>query len=338
MGKSMLIGEVSRISGISARMLRHYDSLGLVSPSRRSSAGYRMYSPEDLRRLFSVESLRSLGLSLADVRRALDDREFTPSRIIDELIATTRERIAHEEQLLAELQRVKSATPADWTQVLPTIALLRGLSSEDASHRQRATLSTAAGAPVNARLLAEALLHEPDPNVAGALRWALGHTETGADGLAVLASALESSNVETRLRAVEAIAELTTEETVTVLDRVLDDPDATVRTRAALALGARGVRESVPVLIRAVVDGTNDTEAADTLGRLAAQHDLTGEITTMVTERLAHGETTEAARVRLTEALAELPGQAADVALAELTRDEQHVVQLTARSILQLRH
>ena len=64
----MRIGEVSRRSGVSARMLRHYDRIGLVQPSERTGAGYRDYSEDDLRRLLQVEALRSL-----ENERALDE-------------------------------------------------------------------------------------------------------------------------------------------------------------------------------------------------------------------------------------------------------------------------
>ncbi|NUT51024.1 MAG: MerR family DNA-binding transcriptional regulator, partial [Saccharothrix sp.] len=60
----MLSGDVSRHSGVSTRMLRHYDALGLVRPTGRTVGGYREYSAEDVRRIFHVEGLRSLGLSL----------------------------------------------------------------------------------------------------------------------------------------------------------------------------------------------------------------------------------------------------------------------------------
>ncbi|VEI01890.1 Copper export regulator [Acidipropionibacterium jensenii] len=63
----MLIGEVSQRSGVSVRMLRHYDRIGLMSPSGRTSTGYRRYEPDDLRRLFRVESLRTLGVLPRDV-------------------------------------------------------------------------------------------------------------------------------------------------------------------------------------------------------------------------------------------------------------------------------
>lgn len=48
----MLIGEVARRSGVSARMLRHYDALGLVRPTGRTVGGYRAYSADDVRRIF----------------------------------------------------------------------------------------------------------------------------------------------------------------------------------------------------------------------------------------------------------------------------------------------
>ena len=84
--EAVLIGDVARRSGVSARMLRHYDSLGLVRPTGRTGAGYREYSSEDIRRIFHIESLRSLGLSLREVGRALDDPGFTPSELVDDLI------------------------------------------------------------------------------------------------------------------------------------------------------------------------------------------------------------------------------------------------------------
>ncbi|NDL56819.1 HEAT repeat domain-containing protein [Phytoactinopolyspora mesophila] len=328
----MLIGEVARLSGVSARMLRHYESLGLVAPSGRTTAGYRVYSADDLRRLLYIESLRSLGLSLGDIRHVLEDPGFTPSALIDELIAATTDRIAREEKLLSRLEQVRSASPADWTDVLPTIALLRGLDSEDASRRQRAALASSLGVTAPARLLVEALLAESDPNVAGALRWALARSDE--NGLDALRPALEAPSPEVRRRAVDAIADITSDETTTLLIEALDDSDGAVRARAALALGVRGESQSVPSLIAMVVDGTNDVEASETLGTLALRHGLTDRITQAVTGQLEHAGVDEPARVRLVHTLAELPGPAANHALTELAQDAQQRVALTARAIL----
>src|SRR3954447_10437785 len=147
-------------------MLRHYDSLGLVRPTGRTEAGYREYSGEDIRRIFHVESLRSLGLSLREVGRALDDPGFTPSGLVDGLIRQTRERIASETQLLTRLGRIGDAEPAGWEDVLQIVALLHALGSDSAGRRQRAALSSVGEVPVEA--LVEAALSETDPNVAGA--------------------------------------------------------------------------------------------------------------------------------------------------------------------------
>ena len=88
-----VIGEVARHSGVSTRMLRHYDSVGLVRPTGRTVGGYREYSAEDIRRIFHVESLRSLGLSLRQIGRALEDPALTPSALVGDLIRWAEDRL-----------------------------------------------------------------------------------------------------------------------------------------------------------------------------------------------------------------------------------------------------
>ena len=172
----MLIGEVSRRSGVSVRMLRHYDTLGLVVPTGRTTGGYREYSADDIRRLFHVECLRTLGLSLTDAKRALDEPGFAPATLVADLIGHTRARIRAEEELLARLLRVDASAPADWSDVLQVVSLLHALESDSGGHRQRAVLTQDESAPVPVAALVEALLAEDDPNVAGALQWSLVHT------------------------------------------------------------------------------------------------------------------------------------------------------------------
>lgn len=59
------IGEFSRLSRVSVRMLRHYDQLGLLTPSQTDSfTGYRYYSANQLPRLNRILALRDLGFSL----------------------------------------------------------------------------------------------------------------------------------------------------------------------------------------------------------------------------------------------------------------------------------
>ncbi|MBB4916955.1 HEAT repeat domain-containing protein [Streptosporangium saharense] len=331
----MLIGDVARRSGVSARMLRHYESLGLVRPTGRTEAGYRAYSSEDIRRIFHVESLRSLGLSLREVGRALDDPGFRPSELVADLIRQTRERIAGEMELLTRLRRIGAAGPADWEDVLQTVALLQGLGAESAGRRQRAALSSGEESPVPVEALVEAVLNETDPNVAGALRWAL--ERSGEGGLTLLAEGLGSPTAEVRKRAVQAITEIPSGEATTLLRNALTNPDLVVRRYAALALGARGVADAVPTLIDMIVEGANDVDAADALSALAADPASADEIATGLVGRLAHGTVEPSARRRLTQALADIPGTTASRALADLSHDEDRAVALTATYIRKLR-
>ncbi|GHB71106.1 transcriptional regulator [Streptomyces viridiviolaceus] len=332
----MLIGDVARRSGVSARMLRHYDSLGLVRPTGRTGAGYREYSSEDIRRIFHIESLRSLGLSLREVGRALDDPDFAPSELVDDLIRQTRERIAAETELLTRLRRIGAAEPAGWQEVLQIVALLHALGSKSAGTRQRAALSSVEEVPVPAEALAEAVLSEADPNVAGALRWALA--QSGGGGLALLAEGLGAPVAEVRRRAVQAIAEIPEDEATAVLHDALRNPDIVVRRYAALALGPRGAADAIPTLIDMIVEEANDVDAADALSTLASRPALADQIATGLIDCLTHGAVEPSARRRLTQALADIPGTTPTRALEDLSRDEDRAVALTATYILELRN
>ena len=66
------VGELARRAGLTVRALHHYDSIGLLRPSARSDSGYRLYSRDDVERLHCIQTLRRMGLALADVARMLD--------------------------------------------------------------------------------------------------------------------------------------------------------------------------------------------------------------------------------------------------------------------------
>jgi DNA-binding transcriptional MerR regulator len=334
----VLIGDVARRSGVSARMLRHYETLGLVRPTGRTVGGYREYSAEDVRRIFHVESLRSLGLSLKQIGRALEDPEFTPSELVGDLIRWTEDRLARERELLGRLRAIDAADPGGWPDVLRVVELMRGLGSADAARRQQAVLAAPSeDGPAPAELLAEAALTEADPNVAGALRWALARS--GADAVTALATGLDAPDPGTRRRAVQALAEMPDAPDVSaLLTTALDDPDPAVRQAAALTLGGRGVIEAVPVLVAMIVDGVGDVDAAEALGALARDTGRdpgrTDRITALLTAELAGPGTPPPARLRLTQALLELPAPAARGALRTLTEDDDRTVAAAATAFL----
>lgn len=70
---AMTVGELARISRVTVRTLHHYDEIGLVVPSERTAAGYRLYTDEDVLRLQQVLVFRELGLSLPEIASALDE-------------------------------------------------------------------------------------------------------------------------------------------------------------------------------------------------------------------------------------------------------------------------
>jgi DNA-binding transcriptional MerR regulator len=67
------VGALARLSGVTVRTLHYYDSIGLLSPSARSAAGYRLYSQADLLRLRQVLFYRELGFGLDEIAEILAD-------------------------------------------------------------------------------------------------------------------------------------------------------------------------------------------------------------------------------------------------------------------------
>lgn len=70
------VGELAKLTGITVRTLHHYDELGLVQPSGRTAAGYRLYEERDVLRLQQVLLYRELGLALEQIAAVIDDPGF----------------------------------------------------------------------------------------------------------------------------------------------------------------------------------------------------------------------------------------------------------------------
>jgi DNA-binding transcriptional MerR regulator len=90
------VGEVATLAHVSVRTLHHYDEIGLLEPSARSDAGYRLYTAEDLERLQHVLFYREIGFGLAEIRHLMADPAFDRREALAaqrDLLATRTHRL-----------------------------------------------------------------------------------------------------------------------------------------------------------------------------------------------------------------------------------------------------
>ncbi|NAS23553.1 MerR family transcriptional regulator [Herbidospora sp. NEAU-GS84] len=93
------IGELTAVTGLTARALRHFEDIGLLPPIERSASGHRRYGEEDVRRLYRIVAMRELGIPLPEIARALDEEP--------DLAPMVREQLARVETRIADAQRLR---------------------------------------------------------------------------------------------------------------------------------------------------------------------------------------------------------------------------------------
>jgi DNA-binding transcriptional MerR regulator len=105
--KKLTIGEVVSRSGMTARAIRYYEELDLISPVCRSEGGYRLYGEQTLKRLMAIAALQELGFTLESIRQTLGSAcEAMTSQDKTERIERSRTVLAS--QLHAVNQRVRA--------------------------------------------------------------------------------------------------------------------------------------------------------------------------------------------------------------------------------------
>ena len=126
------IGEAARRSGVSARMVRHYESLGLLPAVARSDSGYRQYTEADIHSLRFVKRARELGFSMTEIAELMGlwhNRRRTSAsvkRIAEQHLAELEQRIAAMQAMRATLAHLVHCCHGD---ARPDCPILEDLAS-----------------------------------------------------------------------------------------------------------------------------------------------------------------------------------------------------------------
>ena len=115
----MNIGEAAEATGVPAKMIRHYEQIGLIPEAGRTGSGYRVYGPKDLSTLSFIRRARDLGFSIAQIRDLLtlwQDRARASSdvkRIASEHIDEMKAKMALLQEMVHTLEHLSAHCHGD---------------------------------------------------------------------------------------------------------------------------------------------------------------------------------------------------------------------------------
>ncbi|WP_336671265.1 MerR family transcriptional regulator [Tsukamurella sp. USMM236] len=131
------VGAIARMTGVSVRTLHHYDEIGLVPPSARTSAGYRAYSDDDVERLHRVLTYRELGFPLEQIATLLDDPSAdamahleAQHKLLSERIDRLHRMVAAVEDMMNSKKRGITLTAEEQTEIFGADWLGEGYADE----------------------------------------------------------------------------------------------------------------------------------------------------------------------------------------------------------------
>lgn len=123
--KTLRVGELAKRTSLTVRTLHHWEAVGLLTPSRRTRVGHRLYSTTEIRRLQRITSLRALGMSLQQIGALLDRKSPSLEEVLtkhrDQLREQRRNLKGMEERLDRILSRLAEGTPVTDEDLLETM-------------------------------------------------------------------------------------------------------------------------------------------------------------------------------------------------------------------------
>jgi len=111
--KRWQVGQLARATGLTVRTLHHYDKLGLLVPSARTLAGYRLYDEADVRRLYRIVALRRLGMSLDAVGALLNGRGVDLPDLLGRQLEAVDRQITEARALRRRLTAIRDGLSSD---------------------------------------------------------------------------------------------------------------------------------------------------------------------------------------------------------------------------------
>ena len=134
--KAYTVSQLAKMAGVSVRTLHHYDQIGLLAPSARTEAGYRLYGEPELLRLQQILFFKELDLPLAEVRQILDDPRFDQVTALEHHRQMLHRRMERLARLLKTIDRtIDRLTEEDMT--LTDKELYEGFATEQIERYKR---------------------------------------------------------------------------------------------------------------------------------------------------------------------------------------------------------
>ena len=136
----MNIGDAAKQANISAKMIRYYESIGLLPESLRSDAGYRIYRDKDLHVLRFIKRARNLGFSMEQIKELLSlwqDQERASAdvkAITERHVVALQQRITELTEMRAALNHLVTVCHGDERPDCPILSGLEGVVSEKGRH------------------------------------------------------------------------------------------------------------------------------------------------------------------------------------------------------------
>jgi Cu+-exporting ATPase len=130
MATLVTIGQAAKQTGLSAKMIRHYEEAGLLHKANRTEAGYRLYNSQQLQQLNFIRQARALGFSIAQVSSLLvlwrDPQRSSKEvkQLAEQHLDEIKEKVAELQQMQQILQQLADSCCADDQ---PQCAILDGL-------------------------------------------------------------------------------------------------------------------------------------------------------------------------------------------------------------------